>query len=600
MSESKAADLGPKDKDKDKETSVDSTEGTRKRRRLAHDLVGQLRDRIKTNVRDVDAWLQLIKELESKDKSEELVDTYEQMLKYYPHSGRIWMDYIKFFLDRAEFSKVEQLYSRCLSKTPDINLWSSYIGYVLRMNANEDEKSRKVIQQAYEFALSKMQNDPQSGHIWKDYLDFLGKLPANSSWEEQHKMDEQRKAYKRAIGLPLVNIEAIWRSYNNFENNISRTTARKFIDERSGAYMSARGIMQKLNTLYKGLVRTTLPKSRSFTDAEREQLRKWHSVVALEASNFLNLDGGLLHARVMFSYRQALITMQFFPELWVDAADYCLQNNLTADAIDFLNMGLEVNSDSFLLMARLGDILESLERYDDLSAAYRKQILYLTSQQAEPQPSVRITLTYIELMKSAKRGMGLKEARKISSECRKQPYATFHIYPASAAMELQNGETVVARKIYEFAYKKYNENISFVRCYLNFLLETDDETNARVLFEKAMSAFSPAEMRPLFNEYLSYEAKRGDIGALSKLETRYLSLYPDANPIELYSRRYRVFDLDPIGNELRLQTGSPNVHEIVPVPKSLEDMVARLPPPSKYDGPSIDPQKLIDLLVANV
>ena len=55
--------------------------------RLAHDVVGILEDRIKADPRgDIDAWLELMEELKSRNKQEEVRGIYERFLKVFPYS----------------------------------------------------------------------------------------------------------------------------------------------------------------------------------------------------------------------------------------------------------------------------------------------------------------------------------------------------------------------------------------------------------------------------------------------------------------------------------------------------------------------------------
>jgi cleavage stimulation factor subunit 3 len=37
-------------------------------------------------------------------------------------------------------------------------------------------------------------------------------------------MDLTRKIYQRAVCIPIENLEALWQSYNAFENDVSKTT----------------------------------------------------------------------------------------------------------------------------------------------------------------------------------------------------------------------------------------------------------------------------------------------------------------------------------------------------------------------------------------
>ena len=51
--------------------------------------------------------------------------------------------------------------------------------------------------------------------------------PTND-WEEQQKQDNLRKAYHKATCIPLDNVEAIWKAYDAFENNVNKQTVSSF------------------------------------------------------------------------------------------------------------------------------------------------------------------------------------------------------------------------------------------------------------------------------------------------------------------------------------------------------------------------------------
>lgn len=55
-------------------------------------------------------------------------------------------------------------------------------------------------------------------------------------------MDLMRKIFHKAVHTPIMNIEEIWKEYDSFENNLSKLTAKKFIADKAGGYMTARGL----------------------------------------------------------------------------------------------------------------------------------------------------------------------------------------------------------------------------------------------------------------------------------------------------------------------------------------------------------------------
>lgn len=44
---------------------------------------------------------------------------------------------------------------------------------------------------------------------------------------------------------------------------------------------------------------------------------------------------------MLFAYKQALLTLRHFPELWHEAARYCAATGAPAEAVDMYNKGLE-------------------------------------------------------------------------------------------------------------------------------------------------------------------------------------------------------------------------------------------------------------------
>ena len=58
------------------------------------------------------------------------------------------------------------------------------------------------------------------------FVDFCSSthLQTSSTWEEGQKMDAIRKAYQRAVQIPMDNVKRIWEEYQEFENNLNKIT----------------------------------------------------------------------------------------------------------------------------------------------------------------------------------------------------------------------------------------------------------------------------------------------------------------------------------------------------------------------------------------
>lgn len=130
--------------------------------------------------------------------------------------------------------------------------------------------------------------------------------------------------------------------------------------------MSARSSFTALQNITAQLQRSTLPVLPpvlgSAGDAEFiEQLEIWKRWIQWEKDDPLVLkqeDIAAYRARILFVYKHALMAMRFWPELWVDASDFCFQNDLEVEGNEFLIHGVAANPESCLLAFKRADRLE--------------------------------------------------------------------------------------------------------------------------------------------------------------------------------------------------------------------------------------------------
>lgn len=519
--------------------------------------LAQLEEQAANNPQNIDNWNALIKTLQNSGKHEKLREVYEKVLEIFPLAARIWVAYVTLELSLSEFLRVEKLFSRSLTTVYSVELWQKYLEYVLRTNNVQLHgiKAQTTIQQTYDFVLSKIGIDRESGKIWSRYIDFIKSKENSNTWEQQQQMDTLRKIYRQAVCIPLNNLESIWHGYNSFENSINRSTARKFLAERSAIYMTARSCLKELQNLTNGLNKTGNPHNRRWTRSEDRQLQLWHNWINWEKKNPLELTSeDTIKQRVSYAYSQATMDLWFYPEIWFEAAEYAFSSN--PDTIDkgleVLEMGRKANPTSALLFFKTAEIYETAGQrtaarttYETLIANMKKELEKLEATineaKAESETSARavslkkqfaedsknFTYAYIAFMRAVKRMEGISQARLIFSECRKLPFSTFQIYIASAFMELQNDKADIATKILEIGLKRFSSNAEYIERYIDFLIRINDDTNARALFEKSISKIPPADAKNIYILFLKYESKFGELVSLKKLEDRYRALYPE-------------------------------------------------------------------------
>ncbi|KAG4436132.1 hypothetical protein IFR05_008375 [Cadophora sp. M221] len=342
--------------------------------RLPHDRIGILEDRIKEDPRgDLDAWLSLISEHRKRNKLDDARVVYERFFKVFPQAAEIWVAYTEMELENDNFSAAENIFGRSLLTVANVQLWLVYLNYIRRRNDLTNDATgtaRATISQSYDFVLANIGIDKDSGRLWQEYIQFIRGAPGQiggSSWQDQQKMDQLRKAYQRAVNVPMSSLNGLWKEYDQFEMSLNKITGRKFLQEKSPSYMSARSANTALETLTRGLVRTTLPKLPPAPGFEgdqeyQQQVQLWKGWISWEQEDPLVLkdeEAEIYKQRVLYVYKQAVMALRFWPEIWVDAADWCFNNGMEKDGDTFLNDGFLANPESCLVAFKKADRLES-------------------------------------------------------------------------------------------------------------------------------------------------------------------------------------------------------------------------------------------------
>jgi cleavage stimulation factor subunit 3 len=130
--------------------------------------------------------------------------------------------------------------------------------------------------------------------------------------------------------------------------------------------MTARSSIIALENITRDLVRTTrpcLPPAPGFDgDVEyAQQVEIWKNWIAWEKDDPLVVkdeDLAAYKARILYAYKQALMALRFWPEMWYDAAEFCFQNDLVKEGNEFLLEGVNANPESCLLAFKRADRIE--------------------------------------------------------------------------------------------------------------------------------------------------------------------------------------------------------------------------------------------------
>ncbi|PGH18892.1 hypothetical protein AJ80_04310 [Polytolypa hystricis UAMH7299] len=610
------------------------------RGRLPHDRVGILEDRIQADPRgDIEAWLELIDEHRSRNKFDNAREVYERFFKVLPSAAEQWVAYASMESENNELFRLEQIFNKSLLSVPNVQLWSVYLDYVRRRNnltTDTTGQARRIITAAYDFALQNIGIDKDSGPIWVDYIQFIRSGPGNiggPGWQDQQKMDLLRKAYQRAICVPTQAVNALWKEYDQFEMGLNKLTGRKFLQERSPSYMTARSSFTELQNITRGLIRSSLPKlppAPGFDgdDEYNKQVEIWRHWIKWEKDDALVLkdeDAAGYKTRVLYVYRQALMALRFLPDLWFEAADFCFQNGLDTEGNDFLKQGIDANPESCLLAFKRADrleitteseqdsklrgakvrepydkVLDTLydlitktrseeakaiaaieENFADTSAAQlgsRNEDDYENGDEAKAREAAKIaqvddvkkayaitvsslskaiSFAWISLMRSMRRIQGkgkpgeIPGSRQIFADARKRGRITSDVYIASALLEHHCYKDPAATKIFERGAKLFPDDEIFALEYLKHLIDINDITNARAVFETSVRRLvaNPANVpkaKPIFAFMHGHESRYGDMIQITNLEARMRELFPEDPALRLFAHRFSAPSFDPV------------------------------------------------------
>jgi cleavage stimulation factor subunit 3 len=248
----------------------------------------------------------------------------------------------------------------------------------------------------------------------------------SNAYEEQQKMDLLRKAYHRAVQIPLENVEQLWSELEAFEIGLNRTIAKKHMSDLMPGYMQARQVLRNLQRQTAPLNVPTpsksvipglyLPARPSFTQAERNLVNAWKAYLKYEESNPLEMDDkekAQLHARIQAQYRKACVQMRFFPEIWyVFVLSLGYERSAVprymfymwhrsigqdAEAEKVLKAGLEPNPTSFVLNYAQAEALEVQKKFSEVHDTYKRFIELLEPELEEVESRTSSANTSLNL-----------------------------------------------------------------------------------------------------------------------------------------------------------------------------------------------------------
>ncbi|KAJ1725645.1 mRNA 3'-end-processing protein rna14 [Coemansia erecta] len=633
--------------------------------------VDMCRQRLARNQYNGDAWFSLLRAVKSTGNDKLIYDSFDDAIKQYPTSSQFLAKFAEFELSRGKNASAEAVFNNNLFNVPSLELWQCYLNYVLKSNANahgvvESHDGRATVTDCYKLVLDNVGLDREAGGIWMDYINFLSTMQTSAPYEEHQKTKLLRETYQAAVVIPMAKVEEIWKQYDAFENRIDRATVKQMLSKLSPLYMAARAAYRETSKTWDSIRRTqpprNLPVPPEWSLREVEFLDSWRKYLGWELSNPLHLeDPVLLHRRIVYAYNQACMALRFYPEIWIEFANYLQSRELTNEAIEKLQMASKVIPSSLAVQFAYAEMAErhrlpdvskqvytqviSLTRsdIDRTSQRYTRRLEKLNKQLTEPAASKNpantdadgmqgfaeddgeiselsedsesgnssnynsdgyasdasdmdvvgsggheqtsqskkalkmlkrriaktksrmerrlkekretYTLSWIMYLRYAQRSEGIESVRQLLRKIRAEPagYITYHVYVAVALMEYHIAKRpVIAGKLFELCAKTYSDQPEFISKYMDFLINSGDDTNARALFERFQST-SIGDSRHMWLVASDFEYNYGDMNAIAKLDKRFIDKFDHETLLTRMAARYSYMDVNGVAiNEFGL------------------------------------------------
>jgi len=559
--------------------------------------------RIRANEWDVGAWLSLVGEAvklsslqnqlqrtgssdQQQEQQEAVIqqarELYERFLEQFPSSGQHWKLYVDMEMRYKHYERVEKIFHRVLNPEPSkfscpyLELWRGYITYVRVKSAAaaasaEGQLNVDNIISAYEFVLDVCGDDIDACSLWLEYIGTLKDIPVKEgdTFQEGQKIVKIRRAYQRAIGIPMANVSTIWRQYDQFENGLNKVLAKELLNKHSPRYMSARTVFAERKKYYDRVQRDLLAhpaaaeaaqqqpnRRRNVSSTLANQMIAWGKLIEYEKSNSQALDKEALDKRVAFTYNQALLNLYRSPQMWIDAAQYFLSQDDEVLGKSYYARALVALPNNLLVSFAYADALEKLSDIDGSLQVYERLI--------EKKGDACPPLVYIQLLRASCRARGLDAARKVFVRAIKAPKVSYHVFVASALMEFRvSKDARIARNIFQLGLKKFIDEPAFVLEYVNFLSHLNEDNNMRVLFERVLkSASDSPRTREIYQKFLNFEYESGgDLPSVEEIEKRFYESFPtDPTGVGVLVQRYRFLDLWPVSEPELSSFGTTQEH----------------------------------------
>ncbi|OQS04742.1 hypothetical protein THRCLA_03040 [Thraustotheca clavata] len=478
-------------------------------------------DLVQTTPWNAQAWQNVMTEVQKIPSIEEARAYYELFLERFPTSGYWWKAFAEHEMRAGQYERVREIFNKALltNKLPYLELWAMYLSFLKSsrvdpINAShpleEQLAARKLMLEAFELALDCVGQSIHSLGIWQSYINFLRED------KDQQAFILVRKAYQRALVVPMVNSDTLLKEYELFEKAIPNNEAlhANMMKALRPKIDAAKTILKDRKALVDAINLDALP-SKVDTNPQIDEWQRW---IEFELSNPERVDTAKWKAKCRFVLELCLACRQYSCEVWYQ---YVLLEQPDVDAVTRVySRATAAMPDSCLLHFAFADHYEINNQTERARDIYERLL--------ETCPSSLVYITYQRFTRRAYGNKGLEEARHIFKRARKDNACSYQVYTSAALLEFHssngNEGKQIALNIFELGLKKYIHEPEYVLSYVDFLQHTNDDNNMRSLFEKVLSVMPAEVAKPVWDKFLEFEmtmaANGGDLASIVRLEGR--------------------------------------------------------------------------------
>ena len=242
---------------------------------------------ISTDPWNVNAWMTMIEEVDSgRGGNTTNLEIYLRFLDQFPLSTKVWKSLIDYYLDKDEVALAEHALTTCTQKCRSVDLWLSFIGLIKKKTLDKISKhsehylnARKTVEAAFEKSLENIGTVHDSNPVWRKYVEFVTDWPESGPMEAQIKAGVLKGLLRRALTVPMDDLDRFWTEYEQLETSSGDVTAAESIAEFKMKYQHAKATHRdRMRMLAKVLSeKVAAPPSKSMT--ELHQLELWNKYI---------------------------------------------------------------------------------------------------------------------------------------------------------------------------------------------------------------------------------------------------------------------------------------------------------------------------------